>query len=155
MSTKDYTQYYISVETYLMGRIKLEELDVEKLANLNTLIPRVNTLLQAYYDATGDVRKFEMSSGYRRPTDNKAAGGSKLSNHMKCAAIDLIDVNAKLGKWCQKNESLMETIGLWFEHPDATMKLVDDNTTESGTRVVRWLHCQCLPPKSGRRFFWP
>lgn len=123
---------YVSVLEYLMGRIKVEDLTDEQVANMNTLIPRVNSFLEKF----GKKRK--VTSGYRSPEINKAAGGAKKSNHMKCAAIDLEDADAKLYNFARANVSMLEKLGLWCEE-----------------RQGGWLHMQCVPPKSGKRFFLP
>lgn len=125
---------YVSMDEYLMGRVTLGELSPELVANANTIVPRVNMLL----DAFGEYRS--VSSGYRRPEDNKKAGGAKLSNHMICAACDLVDVDGKLDAFCMANLQLLKNIGLWLEHPDST---------------PTWTHVQCVAPKSLNRVFKP
>lgn len=115
-----------------MGRIKPSQLTPEQTANMNTLIPAVNDLLEAF----GEKRA--VNSGYRSPEINKAAGGKKKSNHLICAAIDLSDADAKLYNFCRKNEGLMEKLHLYAEE-----------------RQGPWLHLQIFAPRSGRRFFLP
>lgn len=115
-----------------MGRIDVKDLTSEQTANMNTLIPRVNMFLEAF----GEKRA--VNSGYRSPEANAAAGGKKKSNHLICAAIDLEDKDAKLYNFARSNEKLLKEIGLWCEE-----------------RMGGWLHLQCIPPKSGRRFFLP
>lgn len=115
-----------------MGRIKPSQLTPEQTANMNTLIPAVNDLLEAF----GEKRA--VNSGYRSPEANAAAGGKKKSNHLICAAIDLEDRDAALYNFCRKNEGLMEKLGLYAEE-----------------RMGGWLHLQCVAPRSGRRFFLP
>lgn len=117
-----------------MGRAKPEELSAQLTANMNTIVPRANELLERF----GHYRK--VSSGYRTPEANAAAGGAKLSNHMTCAAVDLEDRDGKLKTWCTANLHVLEELGLWMEHPDST---------------PTWVHVQCLAPKSGNRVFRP
>lgn len=123
---------YVSVTEFLMGRIEPSKLSQEQLANMNTLIPKINDFLEAF----GEKRA--VNSGYRSSEANAAAGGKPKSNHLICAAIDLSDVDAKLYNFARKNEALMEKLGLWCEE-----------------RQGNWLHCQCVAPKSGKRFFLP
>jgi hypothetical protein len=123
---------YISVEDYLMGRAKEEDLSSEQVTNMNTIIPRANEFLEAF----GIYRV--VNSGYRTPEANKAAGGKSKSNHMICAAVDLEDKDAKLYNFARSNIPILEKIGLWCEE-----------------RQGGWLHIQCVPPKSGKRFFLP
>lgn len=139
---------YVSVVEYLMGRIKLKDLSDEQVANMNTLIPRVNQLLEKF----GEKRAVE--SGFRSKADheriyNEINAKRKLqnlppvkipwkSNHLVAAAIDLEDKDAKLYNFARANEKLLKELGLWCEE-----------------RMGGWLHMQCIPPKSGRRFFLP
>lgn len=125
---------YISVSDYLKGRDKLSPLTPEMVSNMNTLIPKINDLLEAF----GEYRA--CSSGYR-PTDiNKTAKGSAKSWHIKCAAIDLYDPDEKLDLFCVTNVALLEKLGLWLESPTATKT---------------WCHLQIFPPRSGNRVFSP
>jgi hypothetical protein len=57
---------------------------------------------------------------------------------MQCAAVDLEDKDGKLYYFAMENIPLLEELGLYCE-----------------TRQGPWLHLQCKPPKSGRRFFHP
>lgn len=141
---------YISVEQYLMGRVKYEELSYEQQCNVNTLIPKVNELLERF----GEYR--ELSSGIRTMKDHlriyedinnkrKAKGLAPLkvpmgSKHLVCAAIDLEDKNDKLKVWCVKNTHVLRELGLYMEDPSAT---------------DTWCHLQCISPKSGKTIFMP
>jgi hypothetical protein len=44
---------------------------------------------------------------------------------------------------------LAQKLGLFFENPNWTVKIVD------GKIIAWWIHIQCVPPKSGHRFFIP
>jgi hypothetical protein len=126
---------YISVDEVLMGRVTLDELSDEQIRNLNTIVPRVNDLL----DAFGEYRK--VTSGYRSPADQQRINPSApKSKHLLCAAIDLSDPDGKLAAFCMANLPLIAKIGLWLENP---------------TKTKGWVHAQCLPPKSGSRVFNP
>ena len=124
---------YVSVEDFLMGRIKAEELTPEQTGNMNTLIPAVNQFLEVF----GSYRN--VNSGYRSPAINAATpGAAPQSKHLICAAVDLEDADAKLHAFARNNTLLLEELGLWCEE-----------------RQGGWLHLQCLPPRSGKRFFKP
>jgi len=126
---------FISVDEFLMGRAKLDELTPEQVANMNTIIPRANDLLQAF----GEYRK--VNSGYRSPADQQRINPSApKSKHLLCAAIDLSDPDGKLSAFVMANLPLVSRIGLWIENPQKTRG---------------WVHIQCLPPKSGSRVFNP
>jgi uncharacterized protein YcbK (DUF882 family) len=124
----------ITMEEYLMNRAEFNKLSKEYQTNALTTVERANKLLEAF----GEYRK--VNSGYRRPEDNAAAGGSKMSNHMKCSAIDLEDKDKRLSEFIKTNIELVKDLELWFESPEHT---------------PTWLHAQIIPPKSGKRFFIP
>lgn len=123
---------FISVNEYLMGRIKMADLTAEQVGNMNTLIPAVNQFLERF----GEKRA--VNSGYRSPEINQASGGKKKSNHLICAAVDLEDKDARLYNFARANEKILKELGLWCEE-----------------RMGGWLHMQCVSPKSGKRFFLP
>lgn len=116
-----------------MGRSKLEDLTDEQIRNMNTIVPRANDFLERF----GSYRK--VNSGYRRPEDNaKVPNPKPKSNHLICAAVDLEDADKKLYDFAKSNIHILEEIGLWCEE-----------------RQGGWLHLQCFPPKSGKRFYIP
>ena len=125
---------FISVAEYLMGRIKLEDLPQDQKVSMYTLLAAINGLLIKF----GQYRK--VTSGYRTEAANTAAGGALKSNHRICAAIDLADPDGKLDEFCMANLDLLESLGLYLEHPSATKG---------------WTHLQILPPRSGKRVFIP
>lgn len=106
--------YMITREEILMGRDKEQPLTPELESNLAALLKAVNVIRKAY------GKPMIVSSGYRPGAYNTAAGGAKKSNHMICKAVDFKDPNGDLDKWCSENQDLLESLGLWQEHPDAT-----------------------------------
>ena len=122
----------IILEKYLMGR--KEGLTPDLLSNAQDTVEKVNKLL----DYFGFAR--EVTSGYRTAGVNTLVGGAKKSNHMICKACDLEDRDGKLDNWCMANQDKLESIGLWLEHPSATKG---------------WCHVQTVPPRSGKRVFFP
>jgi hypothetical protein len=83
-----------------------------------------------------------VNSGWRPPDVNAGTPGAALrSLHMQCKAIDLFDPDGDLDDWCLANaDTVLKDLGLWLEHPAATKG---------------WCHVQLVPPKSGRRVFYP
>jgi hypothetical protein len=132
---------FISVDDFLMGRAMLDQLTDEQKANLNTLIPRVNIILEQFHRDNPTATKRGVNSGYRRPSDNaKVPNPKPKSNHLICAAIDLGDKDRLLATWVMNNLKLLKDNGLWLESVDYT---------------PNWVHFQCFPPKSGNRVFIP
>lgn len=126
---------YVSVLEYLMNRITMDKLSDEQVRNLNTIVPRANTLLYAF----GEARR--VTSGYRSTSDQARINPSApASKHLVCAAVDLEDVDGKLKTWCMANLDTLESIGLWMEDPKSTLT---------------WVHVQCIAPRSGHRVFIP
>ena len=99
----------------LMGRATYENLPPNMQQNLDTLIDAINNLLLDL-----NVENVTVSSGFRRPTDNAAAGGAKHSYHMQCMACDLIDIDSKLDNLFISNPDLLRKYNLWLESPSST-----------------------------------
>lgn len=116
-----------------MERITLAQLTPEQLGNANTIVPRVNELLEKF----GEYRA--CNSGYRSAEDQKHINPrASKSKHLICAAIDLEDKDGRLNKFCKDNPELLKSIGLWCEE-----------------RQGNWQHFQCLPPLSKKLWFFP
>lgn len=127
----------ITIQAYWMGRDEKypEDLTGEIEANAAELLRRVNDLL----DVFGEERA--VRSGWRPPQVNQATpNAAPRSKHMTGQAIDLDDPEGDLDQWCLDNGKELSRLGLWQEHPAATKS---------------WCHLQSVPPKSGRRVFYP
>lgn len=84
-----------------------------------------------------------VSSGWRPPSINaNTPNAAPNSKHMTGDAIDLYDPDGDLDDWLMSDagQAAMVEVGLWHEHPSATKG---------------WAHLQSLPPRSGRRTFYP
>lgn len=136
----------ITIKDYYMGRDVLNgemhpELTAELERNANTTVDRANLLLTRFYADRPTAAKRKVSSGWRPAAVNaRVPGAAKLSNHMTCKAIDLEDFDGELDDWCMENLPILEELELWLEHPSATKN---------------WCHLQIVPPRSGRRVFYP
>ena len=127
----------ITLSEYLMGRDQEYQKDMtpEIEANALELIDRVNLLLESF----GEDRK--VNSGWRPPQVNaRMPNAARSSKHMLGLAVDLDDPEGDLDQWCLENENELERLRLWQEHPASTKG---------------WCHLQSVPPKSGRRVFYP
>lgn len=134
----------ITLQDYYMGRDETHaaELTAEIAYNARETVERVNQLL----DAFGEARA--VNSGWRPPAVNAGtAGAAKRSRHMLGLACDLEDQDGRLDAFCMANLDTLERIGLWMEHPSATR-----NPARFGHG---WCHVQTVPPRSGRRVFYP
>ena len=116
----------------LMGRDKDAPLSPEQKANLDRLVVCVNIIRQAY------GKSMRISSGYRPSVYNLKAGGAKRSAHLTCEAVDFVDTDGELAKWCIKNIQLLEKAGLYMENSEFT---------------PQWVHLQTRPTKN--RIFIP
>lgn len=124
---------FISVKDYLMDRIKYEDLTDEQVRNMNTLIPKINELLQRFGEYRG------CNSGFRSLEDQKRINPKAMkSNHLKAAAIDLEDSDGKLNKWLKSNPKIIEELDIYMEE-----------------RQGGWQHIQIIKPRSGNRWFNP
>ena len=127
----------ITLADYWMGRDTKypDDLTSEIEGNAVELIDRVNFLLKSF----GEQRK--VNSGWRPPEVNaKTQGAALKSKHMMGLAVDLSDPDGDLDEWCLENESELVRLQLWQEHPAATKG---------------WCHLQSVPPRSGKRVFYP
>jgi len=116
--------------------------------NAQTTVRLVNELLAQA--ALHDVRPHThpktgslVSSGWRPPALNAATPGAAFrSKHMTGQAVDLFDPDGDLDDWLmgQDGQAALVRVGLWMEHPSATKG---------------WCHLQTMPPRSGRRVFYP
>lgn len=137
---------YISVIDYLAGKATLDQLPDEIVRNINTLIPKINDLLEHFGAYRG------VNSGYRTSEDQIRIYKQKLgaaydiskvamkSAHLVGAAIDLEDKDRKLTHWALINLPLLQQMGLYIEEPAS---------------CPTWLHIQCISPKSGKTIFQP
>lgn len=104
----------ITIEAILMGRISYDKLPTEQKSDLKKLHSALFDLETAY------GKPFKVSSGYRTQAANEAAHGAKKSLHMVCKACDIADPQGELDAWCTAHQDLLNKLGLWQEHPDAT-----------------------------------
>lgn len=140
----------IDLAAYYMGRdgVYASLLTPELQANAAETVKRAAEWLQAAKAAgvtleenprTGTV----VSSGWRPPAINASTKGAAIrSKHMTCQALDVFDPDGDLDEWCMspQGQRCMADLGLWHEHPSATKG---------------WCHVQTVPPRSGRRTFYP
>lgn len=129
----------ITLTDYYMGRDTAYPMamtpQIEKNAELTVQL--ANALLVRF----GQGRK--VNSGWRPPQVNeRTPGAAVMSKHMTGQAIDLADPEGDLDEWLMSAEgqAVLEELGLWMEHPACTKS---------------WTHVQTVPPKSGRRVFYP
>lgn len=129
----------ITLQDYWMGRDKEYPLaltpQIEK--NAAMTVQLANMLLLKF----GEGRK--VNSGWRPPAVNVATPNAAMnSKHMTGQAIDLADPDGDLDEWLlsAEGQAVLEELGLWMEHPACTKS---------------WTHVQTVPPKSGRRTFYP
>jgi hypothetical protein len=140
----------ISLLDYWMGRDREFPMamspDLEK--NAAMMVELANKLMILAHSAgvtfetnprTGTV----VSSGWRPASINAATpNAAPKSKHMTGQALDIYDPDGDLDEWLitENGQKVLHDLGLWMEHPSATKG---------------WCHIQSIPPKSGRRVFYP
>jgi len=110
-----------------------------ELANKLVLLAQGARIYLPTHPRTGTI----ISSGWRPASVNAATpNAAPNSKHMTGQAIDLYDPDGDLDEWLltADGQKTMADLGLWHEHPSATKG---------------WAHVQSLPPRSGRRTFYP
>jgi len=127
----------ITLDQYLMGRDKTYDCPDEVKRNAAELIERCNRLIaHAPLDMV-----FIPSSGWRPAEINaKTKGASATSNHISGKAVDWKDPHGEIDAWCTANLDKLEECGIYLESPSSTHG---------------WSHWQSVPPKSGKRVFYP
>lgn len=136
----------VTLEDYWMGRHETHkaELTPELIRNAAQLVRRVNMLISMMHDVDFEVHPVThslVSSGWRPAAINASIpNAAPKSRHMSAQAIDLYDPDGDIDGWCIDHLDLLGEVGLWLEHPSATKS---------------WSHLQSVPPKSGRRMFFP
>lgn len=140
----------ITLADYFMGRRELYPgvctPEIEREAAI-TAQKASDLLTQAKtYGVTLDVNPKTgtvVSSGWRPPAVNASTpNAAPNSKHMTGQAIDIYDPDGDLDDWLMSGEgqAALMGLGLWHEHPSATKG---------------WAHVQTIPPRSGRRTFYP
>lgn len=127
----------ITLKDYFMGRDEQypDELTDELKVNAQETVNRVNELLGMF----GEMRK--VNSGWRPVSINASTpNAAPKSKHMTCQACDLDDPEGDLDEWAMNNQWALENCVLFMEHPAATKG---------------WAHFQTVPPRSGKRVFYP
>lgn len=120
----------------------IERPSAEVAANALELLARVNALLSnASTEGIEAAQNPKVNSGWRPASYNATIpNAAARSKHITGQAIDLADPEGVLDDWCVQHLESLEAIGLWLEHPLATKN---------------WCHLQSIPPKSGKRIFYP
>lgn len=97
------------------------------------------------------------ASGWRPPAINDVtANAATLSAHLRAAAGDKRDtINGDFCWWQFRNLDVLAQLGLWMEHPVATVVRAWQVALEQKRDPTPWCHNQSLPPASHARCYWP
>lgn len=109
--------------------------DLQK--NLEILTIRISRIEMVY------GKPLTITSGLRSEEQQQSLISQGKSNathskHLLGQAADIGDTSGALYDWCKANEKLLAEIELWMEE-----------------RQGGWQHFQIVPPKSGKRWFFP
>lgn len=138
--------HQITLEDYLMDRDEQFPEAECLMPNGEDLVRRVNNLLSLMVQdgvrlEVNPSSQTLITSGWRPAYINQCTpGAAPKSKHISMQACDLYDPHGELDEWCLSNQEALKDCGLWLEHPAATKG---------------WCHLQSLPPRSGRRVFYP
>lgn len=114
-----------------MGRDKEYPLSLQLETNLSKLLLAVNKFYNTYN------QEMKVSSGYRPGSYNTRVGGAKNSAHTTCEACDFLDPTGAIDAYCLANPTVLESCGLWQEHPDSTKGWCHLDTRKRVNRVFR------------------
>lgn len=97
------------------------------------------------------------ASGWRPAAVNDAtANAGKLSNHLVANAGDKRDnVDGAFAWWCMRNTHVLESQGVWLEHPSATVLRAWKLAIAERRDPTPWCHLQRTPPSSHARVYFP
>jgi hypothetical protein len=140
----------ITLSQYWMGRDRefptAMTPDIEH--NARITVELVNKLLERLLAAgvhvhISPITGSQLASGWRPATLNaKTVGAAPNSKHITAQAADIYDPEGEVDDWLTTKDGLdyLGIAGLWLEHPSATKG---------------WAHVQTIPPRSGKRVFYP
>lgn len=119
-------------------------------ANLAILLERINkvrdkwatpmTVTSGLRDLQDHLRIYEEKNKKLKDQGKPQLHVPMNSKHLYGQACDISDPEEKLKNWVNSNIDFIEEVGLWME---------DFNSCPG------WVHFQCTPPLSGKRFFIP
>lgn len=127
----------LSIREYY-GSITIEQRQLitpEMSQNAATLIGRVNRFLSVF----GEYRRI-LAGWIPEPVNHAWPHAPVACKNATMEAVDLHDPEGDLDQFVMDNQKLLQTCSLWAEHPATTRG---------------WCHLQSVPPKSGRRIFYP
>jgi hypothetical protein len=140
---------YITLDAYLMKRNNVPkwraEFTAEHLKNAENLLERVNSVLEKAPPGF----KFKVTSGWRPAQYNAEIGGALRSRHITCQAVDLADNDHSIGAWLSSRRDLLIQADLAIEDLRYCV------CKASNGKILRWVHIQTPPPRSGNRVFIP
>lgn len=123
--------------------IKMSELNPHKYETTPEIQNNLETLLAILQEIRLDWGKpMTITSGLRSKADQDRINPSApKSNHLRGLAADVSDKGHVLYNWltADNNKKAIE-YGVYLEHKSATKS---------------WCHIQIVPPKSGKRVFYP
>lgn len=130
----------LTLEDYFGRHSAVETPSEEVKANALDLLARVNVMLDRMCHIEA-ARSPQVNSGWRPAGYNAGVPGAAVkSKHITGQAIDLADPDGELDEYLSTYQQALIEAGLFMEHPLATKN---------------WCHLQSVPPRSGRRIFYP
>lgn len=129
----------LTLEQYL-GPWIAEHPSDDVCTNALDLLAKVNALLERIQHIEA-ARSPRVNSGWRPAKYNATVPNAAVkSKHITGQAIDLSDPEGELDEFLEANQQYLIDAGLFIEHPLSTKN---------------WTHLQSIPPRSGRRCFYP
>lgn len=134
----------ITIEDYFGPWMNHADADVRRKANAQTLLAKVNALLEDAEAAgvelkvnpiTGTLVSGQTFGGFR---PQSCPQGAPTSSHKEGRGVDVVDRSGALDDWI--TDATLEHHGLYREHPEDT---------------PNWCHLTDRAPGSGRRTFKP
>ena len=133
----------ITMQELLMNRVKFEDLPADIQANGKDLLEKLNKFRKEY------GQPMYVVSGYRRPEDNAATNGAKLSAHLSLQACDFKDSDGKLFEFIKKDPKVLDRCDLYMEDAQWTPNWIHLQNRKASTRI--FIPNQSLPKDIKRK----
>jgi len=137
----------ITINELLKGK-KLEDQSTAIQTNLKDLLIKINkvrtkrdlpmTITSGLRTVDDHLRIYEDLAKQRKVPFDKSKVPMQ-SKHLYGQAVDISDPDGSLFQWTKDNEKFLTEVGLWMEEKDDQPRV----------------HFQIVPPKSGKRWFYP
>lgn len=129
--------YYVTVEAILSSDSRYKDRATNAADTVRNSAYVLASRLDQVFALYKQDKRPHITSGYRPPAANKAAGGASKSAHLEGRACDFEDGNGEFAQWCLNHLYVLEENNLWMEDPLATKGWVHLQSRPARNRVFK------------------